>query len=561
MFLFLSLLNNMAKKRKLKAWHMMPLSLIALILVAIFVLFSRGDFSTKDIELKINGPDQVENGQLETFEVAITNNSNKALLDINLFVELPPTLILQNKEEIFKNAISRINSGEEKKIEFSFIASSDKSKEEMTARIDYSPQDVSARFVSVASKEIIIGKLDANMILDLPQTIYAEQEVRGILHIIPNSDIDTSPLYLKLNLPENFKLQDINQNFDYETVWKLGKLKEGDDIKREFIGRLMGGENSYTFSAQLGKLDGVTFLPLNSVESLVEVSESPIFLEQKTQGLKQDNIKEGEHVIIKISYTNKSEIPLEDVKLTTTISRDLIDTSSITAQNARIDEDTGTIEWDKTTDSSLRFVDVNKSGEFFISFNVNNNILPSNVNDTEKSILVETKIKSEKNDLSLGGAVLQADNKLLLNLITNLKLEQDLFKEFSDEGSNPPSIGELSVYTIRWRLDNTMNQARSVRVEAVLPRYALWQDYSAPSNENIEFISSTNTVVWNVDNVDVGTGNIYPRRTAEFKIGIVAESQDIASGLKILEQTKLTGVDSFTNAFLEQDIGVLDLTN
>lgn len=545
----------MAKKRKLKAWHMMPLSLIALILVAVFVLFSRGDFSTKNVELRIDGPDQVENGQLETFEVVITNNSGKALLDINIFVELPPTFVLQNQEEVFKNSISKINPGEEKKIEFFIIASSDKSKEEMIARIDYSPQDVSARFVRVVSKEIIVGKLDVNMILDLPQIIYAEQEIKGVLHIIPNSDIDTSPLYLKLNLPESFKLQDINQDFDYETVWKLGNLKEGYNIKREFIGRLVGGENSYVFSAQLGKLDGVTFLALNSVESFVEVSESPIFLEQKIQRPQQNFIRNGDEVVIKITYTNKSEIPLEDVKLTTTISRDLIDTSSITAQNARIDRDVGLIEWDQTTDSSLRFVDVDEGGEFFISFNIRDNILPVNANDTEKSIFVETRIKSEKNNLSLGGAILQAENKLLLNLITNLELEQSLFRESSDEGPHPPRAGELSVYTIRWNLENTVNQARSVRVEAVLPPYVIWQGYSAPSNENIEFVSSVDTVIWNVNNVDVGTGNIYSRRTVEFKLGIVPSSQDIITGVNILEQTKLTGVDSFTSMFLEQDIG------
>ena len=545
----------MAKKRKLKAWHMMPLSLVALILVAVFVLFSRGDFSTKDVELRIDGPDQVENGQLETFEVVITNNSGKALLDINIFVELPLTFVLQNQEEVFKNSISKINPGEEKKIEFFIIASSDKSKEEMIARIDYSPQDVSARFVRVVSKEIIIGKLDVNMILDLPRIIYAEQEIKGVLHIIPNSDIDTSPLYLKLNLPENFKLQDINQDFDYETVWKLGNLKEGYNIKREFIGRLIGGENSYVFSAQLGKLDGVTFLALNTVESFVEVSESPIFLEQKMQRPQQSFVRSGEEVVIKISYTNKSKIPLEDVKLTTTISRDLIDTSSITAQNARIDREVGLIEWDQTTDPSLRFVDIDEGGEFFVSFNIRDNILPLNANDTEKFILVETKIKSEKNNLSLDGAILQADNKLVLNLITNLRLEQNSFRESSDQGPHPPSAGELSVYTIRWNLENTINRARSVRVEAVLPPYVIWQGYSIPPDENIEFVSSVDTVIWNVGNVDVGTGNIYPRRTVEFKLGILGSSQDIATGVNLLEQTKLTGVDSFTSMFLEQDIG------
>ncbi|OGZ58921.1 MAG: hypothetical protein A3F94_00195 [Candidatus Spechtbacteria bacterium RIFCSPLOWO2_12_FULL_38_22] len=525
-------------RKKLKAWHLMPLSILALISLAIFVWFGRGDFSTKEVKVSIDGPTQVENGQLETFFAVIKNNSGKALLDVNLFIEIPSAFSLDNKDGGPESSIARIGAGEEYRVEFSLVASSDKSKENIRIRADYSPEGVSARFVSVATAEVIIGKLDVSMIFDLPNSIYSQQEVRGTIHIVPNSDIDTSPIYLKLNFPENFKLQDTNQDFDYETVWKLGNLREGDNIKREFLGIPQGSESSYSFNIQLGKLEGVTFLPLNSVEKIVEVSKSPIFLSQQVEGPPDNMIQAGDKIVIRVSYTNKSEQALEDVVVSAMISRDLIDTSSITASGATIDRNTGIIQWDKNTISNLRFVDIDEGGEFLASFNVKDNLVPANVNDTEKVVTIETKIKSQEDDLSLGGTILQADNKLTISITTDLKLDQDVV-----------SVGQ-GEYVVHWGLSNTLNKAKSVQVEAVLPAYVKWIGDVAPSNENIQFISSSNTVIWNVGSVDVGMGSIFSPREAEFKIGLSG-----SDGSDILEQTKLTGIDEFTGAFLEQDIG------
>ena len=140
--------------------------------------------------------------------------------------------------------------------------------------------------------------------------------------------------------------------------------------------------------------------------------------------------------------------------------------------------------------------------------------------------------------MSLGGTILQADNKLTISITTDLNLDQDVV-----------SVGQ-GEYVVHWGLSNTLNKAKSVQVEAVLPAYVKWIGDVAPSNENIQFISSSNTVIWNVGSVDVGMGSIFSPREAEFKIGLSG-----SDGSDILEQTKLTGIDEFTGAFLEQDIG------
>lgn len=537
-------------KRRIKTWHIMPISLLALIAVAVFVWFSRGEFATKDVALRIEGPEQIENGQREEFSVIVENNSQKALLDLNLFIELPSAFQPVDGREMTTQDFSRLDAGETKEIEFAVIASSDKSQETVKARLDYSPEEVSARFVATASKEIIVGKLDASLVFDIPSVIFAEQEIRGTLYIIPNSDIEASPIYLKLDFPPNFVLREVNQPFDYETIWRLGTLRAGDNIKREFVGRV-SADATAIFRAQLGTLEGVNFLALNTTEAAVEISPSPIIITQTIESPSSAGARVGDNVELKITYTNNADVPLEDAVLKTFLPTNLVDMDSVSAQSATIDQEEGTITWDKDSNSQLKFVDVGKSGEVVLSFNVKDNLVPQNTKDTARSIGIRTRISSEKETLALGGAVLTAENSINLKIITNLDLQQDI----EGEDANPPQRDELSVYTVRWVLSNTFNKANSVRVEAVLPSYGSWQGGTTPDGENVQFNSSTNTVVWTIDELDAGVGYVRSERAVEFKVGIQPSPQDISDGLKIFELTKLSAIDAFTGVFLEQNIG------
>jgi hypothetical protein len=471
-------------------------------------------------------------------------------MGLNLFIELPTALQPVNGREMLTQDFSRLEAGETKKVDFVIIASSDKSQETIKARLDYSPEGVSARFVVTTSKEIIIGRLDVSMVFDVQSVIFPNQEIRGTLHIIPNSNIETSPIYLRLDFPPNFVLREVNQPFDHGTIWRLGTLRAGDNIKREFVGRVFA-DDSVVFKAQLGALEGVNFLALNVTEAVVKISPSPIIVTQTIESPSSAGARAGDNVNLKITYTNNANIAMEDAVLRTFLPINLVDTDSISAQNARIDKDEGIITWDKYSNPQLRFVDIGRSGEVSLSFRIRDDLVPQNINDTNMSIDIRTRISSEQETLALEGAVLTAENSINLKIITNLSLRQNIV----GEGARHPRGDELSVYTVRWTLNNTLNQANSVRVEAILPSYVSWQGGTMPGSENVQFHSSTNTIVWTIDKLDAGVGYVRPERTVEFRVGLRPSPRDIFDGLKIFELTKLSAADAFTDVFLEQNIG------
>lgn len=537
----------------------MPLSLVALIIVAVFVWMGRGDFSTRDVTLTIEGPAQIENGQSETFELVVDNNSSNAIGDINVAIEAPTSLSVAESRNDIAARFGAIDAGQSKRVSFTVVASSSKPTETIKARLDYSPQGVSARFVTLTQFEVVIGKLDATLVLDLPSNIFAEQEIKGAVHVVANSDIATEPLYLRLNTPEPFSVEETSHPFEFGTVWKVGKLQEGQEVKREFRGMLASAAGDKTFSASLGRLDGISFLAMNTTEKTLQISESPLVLNQEAD---KEVVYAGDSVDVTISFVNKAEVPLENAVLRTTLPVDLVDFDSVTAPGARIDNAEGSVEWNKTTSEALRFSDVDEGGTFSLQFDINETIVPENALDTNKIINVATTLKSEEDTLELNGARLQTEDTRTLQVGTDMRVEQDVFRENDAEGPHPPEAGETSTYRVRWTLTNTTNKVRNGRVEAVLPSYVDWRGVAVGGEaKNMRHISETNTVVWDLGDVDAGVGYVFSEREVEFEVTLAPDEEDIQGGVNVLEQTKLSGTDTFTGRIVEQDIGETAPTN
>ncbi len=549
----------MSQKGKIKTWYLIPLSLLALGGVAAVILLTRDGFSTEQITLQIEGPDQIENGVAEEYKFVLENNSDKTLKDINISLDLPDSIKVQEGGQRMNKGINQLSAGKQASFNFTVVASSNNNQENILGRADYSPEGVSARFVSTAKKKLIIGKLDVTMLLNLPDTIYADQEIQGEIFIVPNSDIESAPLFLRLSLPEGFSIQSLSNEFDFQNknVWRLGNLKEGEEIRRSFRGNIGSESEELNFSAALGKLEGVSFLAMNQTEHSIEISKSPIFLEQNLTSHQDSVVKPGDEVTVEITSVNKSDVPLEDVIITTTLPEDIVDFSSISSQGMLVNEDKNTVEWNAARRSGLGHINVEEEINTTLSFNVKDDIRPRNVSDTNKLLNVDTTLRSDKEALSLGGAVLQANNILSLKLATKAELAQNIFRggEFETQGPHPPEEGELSTYTVEWKLNNTTNATKNMRVEAVLPDYVEWQEKTTPENEDIRYISSTNTVVWEVGGLRAGTGYIYPEKTVQFQIGARPEEEDVEDGVTLIEQTKMTGVDAFTSTFFENNLG------
>lgn len=532
--------------KKINLWHLTPLALLALIGVAILIWFSRGDFSTRDIAMRFEGAVQVENGQEASVKLIIENNSSRAIEDLNLFLELPDSLILQTSLDEFSKRFKQLNAGAKQEEEFKIVASSTAEYELIRARLDYSPQDIDARFVTVATYNLTIGSLDVSLTFDLPDNTFAGQEIQALVHVLANSDISNFPVFARIVLPKGFAVKKATPTFARDTIWELGELHRGDDARLEFSGTLQQGSDLSRFMLQVGKMSKGDFLPLKVAERIIGASSAAVTLQQSVTSPLRNFILPGEAVNVRLTYVNNADTPIENAIIRAIVPTQYISPSSINSSASS--DNNGTITWDKTNTSQLRFINPGDEGQLYFSFNVRADLSPQNINDTNQFIVLRTSFD--------GGKAFEADSELSLRLGTQLNFSNSVVRNGSsldNSGPIPPQVGQLSTYAVKWSLANSFNRVRNVRIEAVLPEYGSWQGVFIPSNENLRYESSSHTVVWEPGTLDVGLGTLVGSRSVEFKIGITPKPEHHGEIINILEATKFTGVDVFTDQFIEYD--------
>ena len=538
----------MSLRKKLHIWHLTPLALVALIVVAVIIWIGRGDFSTRDITVRLDGPVQIENGQEADFKIIVENNSAREIQDINLFLELPPSLILQAGANELSTHFINIGAGEKQEEEFKIVASSTKEKETIRARLDYSPADIEARFASIATHEVVIGSLDVSVVFDLPENTFAGQELGGVMHVVANSDIQNFEVFARLVAPNGFNIKSSTPGFENDNIWKLGKLIREQDIKLEFSGVLTPRQNISTFALQVGKLSGGEFLPLKVAERSVESSSSAVTLQARITRPSYGFVLPGDNVGVQLEYFNKSDTRLENAEIRVVFPTEFINPSSIDVSGGI--NSNGAIIWDGVNTSQLRSIEAGERGTLDFSFIVRGDLIPEDINDTNKFITLRTSFSA--------GEDFSTQTETSLRLGTQLNFSSVVLRNGSSLGNSgpiPPKVGELTTYAVRWSIENSFNRVKNARVEVVLPLYASWQGVFAPSNENIWYNSATNTVIWEPGTLDVGLGTIISARSVEFKIGITPRNEHRGEIINILEYTQFTGTDVFTDQFIERDYG------
>jgi hypothetical protein len=298
---------------RLQLWHLIPLALIALVGVAVFVWFERGDFAQNKVVLTVEGPVQMDGGSRGEFTVRLANDSGTALTDAHISITLPKELRTVNGEGSLSFTTDSIDSGQSFIEDIELVATSTEARALVEARADYSPSGVNARFITRASLELTIGSLDAEVSLLAPSTAYAGEEIEGAIRVKPNTSFAQTILYARLDAPAGFEVTRVEPEFSNEKdkTWKLGALNQNEEKEVKFWG-VWSKEEELDLGASIGKYEGIRFLPLHIEEQTVEVSELPIVTQIR---LAQDQqfAYRADSVSFELIITNQGDEALRDV--------------------------------------------------------------------------------------------------------------------------------------------------------------------------------------------------------------------------------------------------------
>ncbi len=302
------------------------------------------------------------------------------------------------------------------------------------------------------------------------------------------------------------------------------------------------------FKGELGREQGGAFVAYVKEEDSIKVVPSRMIIEQTAD---KEIVSVGEEIKFSVKFKNTSGFPLSDLILKTHLDSRVIDKEKVAVRNGFYDSEKNEnyLEGFRVAKIKKHRTRRRRRGKFSIW--VSEKLPMENENDKNFTIKVWSEIESLDIDSPLGQNKAVRSSQLELKVSSKVLLSVSGYYndgEFENSGPIPLEIGKETTFSIHFNLMNTSNDLKNVIVTAALPAGVAWKNNTASAKMGeYEFNPRTNELKWIVGNLDAGVGFISPVKTFSFQVGVTpSENQQKASDVKLLNDLRLTALDTFT---------------
>jgi len=500
--------------------------------VAAVAFLQRSSFSSDDIVIIMEGPSHIESGKEVVFRVGVENGTGSLLHDVQLTVDLPPSLRSVDGRQFVIFRWNEIGSRDTVGEDLALVGQGEGGEEEIIrGRVEYSPEGFSGRFVGSREIPLTLAALPVTTILDVPESVVPGQEIEGTFHLITNEEIIFSPLFIELILPDDITLSESNPVVDNNMRWRIEDVEVEHDYVfrfRAIVTGVPGEEKQILVHVQRSGGDRENeFITLAQATGNLRIGDAPLSIIQRISGTTGDTVFPGERLTVSLVYENVSSIAIDEVTITAFLSGDAFDLSRVRPQSGSFDSRTNTITWNKSRLPSLATLLPNSKGTLEFSVDIDGPIIPRNADEKNLSVSLKARIVSPQRSLAFGGVAFEDQDTLVLKVASVLSLETS-----------------VSDGAVTFTLQNTTNNLGNVRVEGILPANAVWGDSFIPTGESLSYDMETRTVFWDVGTLPSGTGSVFPTRSVTFELtGSVS--------FPTISEVKASATDLFTGSFLE----------
>ena len=535
------------------------LFVIGILVIVALIVANRGSFSREDVKLEILGPNEVSCGQEAEYVVKFKNNANFRIEDPRLNIEFPGQSILvgSDNNRVIKDAeeIGVLEPGQEKSFSIKArILGSEGQFKDINVLFSYQPKGLNARWTAKTKFSVMIKSSNMSLNFDAQSKAEAGKDVQLYLNYFSKIDYPFSDVIIELIAPEGFTLTQsdppaIDQNGNL-IRFKIKSLTKGTGGRIKAIGTLTGQSGqTKSFEAKMGVNINNEFVLLKSADFQVIVEEPYVEINQTINGQTRYNPSLNEELNYELTVRNVGGQEYKDTALVVRLSGELFDLTSIQANNASFDSETGEIRWEAENNPGLKFFASNDSLKF--NFKVR----------TKSGYESAVKNPYLVNQVSIG----QAQQEFKLKVNSNFDLFQQAFildEMFQSEGPIPPQVGKESKVTLIWEIKNYFNDLKNVKVRVVLPDNVSLTGQVFPPEESDRFTFDTKSreVVWNIGDISsqVGISPKGPKKTIGFQLAIVPKEEQKGTGAILTESPRITGEDQWTGETIEKSFEPLD---
>ena len=94
------------------------------------------------------------------------------------------------------------------------------------------------------------------------------------------------------------------------------------------------------------------------------------------------------------------------------------------------------------------------------------------------------------------------------------------------------------------------NDVDNVTVTSSLPPYINFKNIILPENSNLTYNENSGELLWRAGQIPAGTGFLHPAIQVAFQIGLVATEDQIGMAPMLIEESAVSGKDTFTGVEL-----------
>ena len=512
------------------------LILFAALVGTAFWIWNKNSFSKEVLKLEIVAPENANAGEVVQYIVKIKNNGDVNLEEPRLVFEFPNYSVPKNGQPLRvvkdKSAFGGvIYPGQEKSFEFQAqLFGQTGEAREAEALLSYRPKNLSAKYISKTSAITVIKKVPLSFDFDLFSQIDAGRKFSFSVNYFSSLDYPLKDLSIKVFYPPGFKFIESDPQGITNDEWHIPVLNKADGGKVTITGSLAGqpGEDK-VFRAQLGIWIGNDFVVLREISKSVRIVEPSLYIDQLINGQRDYIAKPGDFLHYEITFRNIGDKIFQNLFLAIKLRGELFDLSSLKTDTGEMATGDNSIIWTGDKVPELKFLEPGSEGkiEFWI-----------NLKKDDKKVQMPTI----EDEILLGNS----RRKFLVKVGTEVKLSQAAFIDdeiFGSEGPLPPKVGQDNNFTIMWKVNNSFNPLKDVKIKAVLPKNVGLTGKMEP--QDLTFDPKTRELLWEIDKVAPHQGEDHPL-TMAFQIKLNPSAYQKGQFVELVGPATLTGTDQWT---------------
>lgn len=543
------------------------ITIIFILIAGAAIIWGRHSFSRAKVQIDIEVPEDIASGEGVVFTIEYKNNNRVNLYDAYLIIDYPLGTFSSEGKEIYQEqkkleVIPRKSQGEES-FKVRFVGEKGDVKN-LTARLDYRPQNINSRFENSTIFRIEINSVLIGLDVQGSEKTIADQEVNYLIEYENKTDDDILDLKIELTYPEDFEFTSAEPSpepVEGNNIWQIDLLKSGEKRTINLKGNLDGEEGeSKILKTAIGRIENNIFIQYSQLEFITQIAPSPILVLLEIEGVEEGcKINPGQKLNYKVEFRNNTDIALEELILRVYFEDNIFDFKELKLGGIGFfDSRENMITWSGAEVSALDLLEPNQSGQVRFSVEIKESLPIFSFTDKNFQARILAEIETLTVPVKFSISELRVERELVCKINTELDLKTKVYYYEPEPGiinigPIPPKVNQLTTYTVHWQISNTSNDLENVKVWAILPQGIGWQNYyiNKVSGSSVNYNERTKEVIWEISKVPSGTGVILPVYELIFQIGLRPSVNQVGQVPTLINESSIEGKDSFTEVILK----------